>query len=315
MAKEFKMGLDVSDLPDFLNENTDIVTEKLWSATTLSSGISVIVDQKGKFALNSMTTDIYLQSNQACGFTPSGNTSLLSAEVDIENLKSDDSLCAKSLLSKYYGYAYGVSTTGEPLPFESYIVETQSKKLAQITEKLFWTGDKTNGTGNMVWVDGVAVYLDGKSSNLVTSASGTTTKDNVIQKIEDMYFSLDQEIKEGTDNAMFVDPMIFDLYTAALKTSGLYQGTAFQLKEFGRVYKVDGWNIEIISTGGLIGTDFIYASSKENFVWGTDVSGEETNVSINYYDRDEVFDIKSRFNMGVGVYFPNYVSHNNPAIS
>ena len=46
MSKKINMAEVITDMPDFLNENTDLMLEKLWEATTLGSGIERIVDRQ-----------------------------------------------------------------------------------------------------------------------------------------------------------------------------------------------------------------------------------------------------------------------------
>lgn len=313
MSNKINMAEVITELPDFLNENTDLMLEKLWEATTLGSGIEKIVDQTGKFALNTLANEIYLQAN-TCGFNPSGSTTFGQEEVQMEYLKTDETLCAKSFYSKYASQLYNIGADGSTLPFETFIAEGKTQLLAKTIEQLFWIGDKT-GSGNMSMADGIVPFLNDKGSIFASGAAAPITKANAIEKVEAMVDAIPVEIFNMSDLVIYVDPIVFRNYVNALKDSNLYTGNAVTIETYGKTIMIDGWDITMISTDGLSGTGFMYLSQLSNLVFGTDLDSDLTNVKISYYERDEVFDVKSRFAFGVGVYFPALLVHNNAAIT
>jgi hypothetical protein len=58
MSKKFEMSFDVADLPAFVNQNTDLILEKI-NETTMIGLVEQVVDQQGSFALNTLTNTIY----------------------------------------------------------------------------------------------------------------------------------------------------------------------------------------------------------------------------------------------------------------
>jgi hypothetical protein len=313
MSKKFELSFNVSDLPAFVNQNTDLMLEKI-NETTMLGIVEQVVDQQGSFPLNTLTNTIYVQLD-ACGFNPSGQTTAFGQDtVVLKNLKTDESLCAKDLRSKYVSQLYKIGADGSTLPFESFIVEGKSKLLAQTVEKLFWLGDTTGGVGNLAMVDGVKSFLDGKGSVYIAAATGVTVA-TAFDKVDLMCMSIPNDIINLSDLKLFVDPIIFRQYVSALKKAALYQGTAFQMTAYGNTMMIDGFNVEMIATNALLSTGSMYLTPASNLVFGTDLTSDTTNIKITYYERDETFDVKGRWAQGAGVYFPQFVVHNVSTIS
>lgn len=314
MAKnKYEFSFDVSALTEFKNENQPLMAEMLFTPVTIASGIDVIVGEKSTFKLNSLSNDIYLQA-AACGWTVSGSTNFAQQEIVVDTLDLKEALCPKDLTTKWMSQLMKDGANVEEVPFESFIVESKTKKLSTVIEKMYWQGDKTSGTGNLALVDGMEVFLDGKTS-IYVEQTGATTISNVIDRIDAIVNAIPEEILDLADLAIYVGSDIYRTYVNALLKSQYPVSNESQNKPYGKSFMIPGYNIEIVMTPGLTGTGDIYSSSKENFVFATDLTSDLENMDIWYSKDNDEIRIKSSFRMGVGAHFPELVVHNNADIT
>lgn len=315
MSKKFDFSFDVTALDDFKNENTGLVNEMLYSPTTIASGIEVIVGQKGDFALNTLSNDVYLTA-AACGWNPDPSNAVTFGQQDValETLDLKQALCPKDLTSKWMSQMMRAGSNPEELPFESYIVEGITSKLAVEIEKMFWQGSKTTGAGNLALVNGMAEFLDSKGSVYVAAASGAMTKTNAIDQVDAMVAAIPVEVLERTDLAIYISPADYRTYVSALIASQYPVDNESQTKPYGKSLMIPGYDVEMIMTGG-VPTSLMYATSKANLVAGTDLMSDAENVEIWYSKDNDEYRVKTTFKIGVGSYFPEFVVHNNPDIA
>lgn len=316
MSNKYDFSFNVSALTDFKNENTGVVQELMFSPTTIASGIELIVGQKGDFTLNTLSNDIYL-SAASCGWTPDASNSIIFGQqtVELESLELKQALCPQTLTTKWVSQLMRAGSNPEELPFEQYIVDGVASKLGVEIEKMFWKGNKSTGTDNLALVNGMAKYLTGKGSVFVNDASATISVSNVIQSVNDIVLAIPDEILDRQDLAIYMGPDVYRTYVAALIKSQYPIDNESQTKPYGKSLMIPGYNIEAIMTVGLSGTNFMYATSKANLVAGTDAMSDSENIEVWYSKDNDEYRLKTTFKFGVGCYFPQFVVHNNPAIT
>lgn len=316
MSKEYNFSFDVAALTDFVNENLPIVKEMVTMPTTMQSGIEIIPNQKGNFTLNNLSNEVYLTA-ASCGWNPdpSNATVFGQQEVALEKIQHQDEFCTLDLTTKYTSRMLKPGSNPEEMDagLESLITDLISDKIGKWLEKMFWQGSKTSGEGNLALVNGVAEFLDGKGSVYVIDASAAMTKDNAIDQVDAMIAAIPEEIFESTDLAIYMNSIDYRTYTSALAATLNAATPEDQNKPYGRSVMAPYTAVEVISTAGVLkGT--MYASSKSNFVLGTDLMSDTDNITIKYDEFANIHKVKTAFKMGVGAYWPEFVVHNNPAI-
>lgn len=311
MSKKFDLSFDVSALGEFKNENTGLVQEMMFLPTTVASGIEVIVGEKGTIKLNNLSHDIALQA-AACGWNVAGSTTFAQEEVVVETLDLKEALCPKDLTSKWMSQVMRAGSNPEELPFESFIVEGKTVKLAGEIEKMIWQGDKTTGTGNLALVDGLATVA--VVGGYVADAVGPITKANAIDKVDALINAFDETILDQDDLAIYMSPSDYRTYISALIASQNPVDNQDQTKPYGKSIMVPGYNVEVIMTNGLSGVDYMYGTSKKNLVLVTDLTSDAENIEVWYSQDNDEYRLKTTFKMGVGSYFPSLIVHNNDTI-
>lgn len=70
---------------------------------------------------------------------------------------------------------------------------------------------------------------------------------------------------------------------------------------------IPGTDVRVLPVGGLDSTDKIYASYRENFVYGTDMAGDEEKFEFWYSQDNREFRLAIEFTAGVQVAYPDLI--------
>lgn len=313
-TKKYDFSFNTGNLVEFKNENQPLMAEMLFSPTTVASGIDVVVGQKHDFKLNSLDNDVYLRAS-SCGWTVSGSTNFGQQTVEVETLDLKEALCPKTLTSTWISQIMRAGANPDELPFESFIVESKTKKLATEIEKMYWRGNKTTGTGNLSLVNGMAVFLKTDGNSIYVAQTGATTINNVIARIDEIVNAIPEAILDSPDLAIYVGSDIYRTYVNALLKSQYPVSNESQTKPYGKSFMIPGYNVEVIMTAGLTGTGHMYASAKSNFVFATDLTSDMENIEVWYSQDNDEYRLKTSFRMGAGAHFPELVVQNNSYIA
>ena len=99
------MSFNVSALANYTTENQDqLVSAAVLgakTATLIKNQGNVMVGVKSAEKINIMDTDAVFQAGGTCGFNNSGTTTFTQRTVTIGKIKVNESLCIKSLETKY----------------------------------------------------------------------------------------------------------------------------------------------------------------------------------------------------------------------
>jgi hypothetical protein len=176
------MAYDVSGLTAYTEEHKTplIVAAQLGSKT--ASLIQVAPGIKSSEKLNKLSTTVTFQAN-GCGFNSSGSTTLSQRTLTVGDVKVNESLCPKTLASKWTQSQLKAGARGEKesLPFEQEYTELQAATIAAQIETALWQGDTNSGTANLNKWDGflkiidAATNLTGVVSSNAFTGTGTIT--------------------------------------------------------------------------------------------------------------------------------------------
>lgn len=312
LRNKFNFSFDVSTLSDYTNENTGLIAKAIYGAPTIGSGIEVLTGQKGDVKLNALSHDLYLQA-AACGWTTSGATDLSQISVSVCSIDYKEALCPKDLEPKWYGQLMKTGSDPETFPFAQYVIDTKANALSSQVEYMFWQGDTDSGTGNLALCDGLGIFLSGKTGEYVAAASGTTTTSTIEAAIDAMIDKVDERVYNSEDLSLYMSVAKYKQLVSALIANNSYH---YNTSENGKTLRttIPGHNIEVIGTPGLRGTDYMYLTPKSNLVFVTDLLDETEQLDMWWSQDNREIRIAGSFKFGVGVYFPEFVVHNNPLL-
>ena len=167
------MSFDVSTLAAYTKDNQDsLITKSLFDAKTQKLIVdkgNVMTQVKSSEQINVLTTDATFQAGGSCGFNASGTTTFTRRAVTIGKIKVHESLCPKTLESKYLQLKMKAGSQPEEIPFEQVYSEMKAGVIAEQLETALWQGDTASGNGNLSRFDGLIKLID---------AAGTAASNN-----------------------------------------------------------------------------------------------------------------------------------------
>jgi hypothetical protein len=312
---KYNFSFDVSALSDYTNENTGLVAKALYSAPTLSSGIEVMVGQKGDVKLNTLDHDISLMA-AACGWSVGGSsTNFNQVTVEVDSIDLKEALCAKTLEPKWMSQLMAAGSSPEDFPFSQYVIENKQKALASQVELMFWQGDKTNASGNLALSEGIGSHLLPVKADLNYVAFGATISvANIEEKVDALIALIPEEIYDEADLTLFMPIGDFKLLMSAyIKNNYFNYNTSEDGKTLSTI--IPGHNITVLGTPGLRGTHNWYLTTKSNLVAVTDLLDETEDIKMWYSQDNLEIRLAGSFKIGAGCYFPNLVVTNNPDLA
>lgn len=315
------MAFDVSALANYTKENEALlVTSSVLGAKTaalIQASGNVMVGVKSSETINIMETDAIFQAGGSCGFSPSGATSFTQRVVSVGKIKVNESLCPKSLESKYLQKALPTGSTYDSIPFEQEFTSKKAKKIADQLEQGLWKGDTASVNVNLNKFDGFIKLIDAASgvvsanaSAFITgapiSASTGITAANVIAIFDGVYKSIPAKIVSEDDVRIFCGMDVFRTYVLALKDANLFH---YQINEKAdNEFILPATNVKVIAVQGLNDTRRIYAMRLSNMFLGTDLLNEQEKFEVFYAKEADEVRFVSEFKMGCNIAFPDEIS-------
>jgi hypothetical protein len=309
------MAFDVSALANYTKENEALlVTSSVLGAKTASlikAQGNVMVGVKSSEKINIMDTDAIFQAGGTCGFNASGTTTFTQRTVTVGKIKVNESLCPKSLETKYLQKALPEGSRYDSIAFAAEYTDKKANRIASQLETALWQGDTVSANVNLNKFDGL-VKLIGSSA---VEANNTTyygtpatsiTSANVVAIVDALYRAIPAQVVAADDMTIFMSQDVFRLYTIALKNSNLFAYT-FDGKADSEFF-IPGTSVKVVATPGLNNITKLYAMRLSNMFLGTDLLNEEERFELFYAKEADEVRFVSEFKMGVNVAFLDEVA-------
>jgi hypothetical protein len=270
-----------------------------------------MVGVKSSEKINIMDTDAIFQAGGTCGFNASGTTTFTQRTVTVGKIKVNESLCPKSLESKYLQKALPEGSRYDSIAFAAEYTDKKAARIAAQLETAIWQGDTASVNVNLNKFDGF-VKLIGTSA---VEANNTTyygtpatsiTSANVVAIVDALYKAIPAQVVAKDDMTIFMSQDVFRTYTIALKNANMFN-YSFDGKADSE-FILPGTSIKVVATPGLNSVSKLYAMRLSNAFLGTDLLGEEERFSLfNAIEADEVRFV-AEFKLGVNVAFLDEVA-------
>lgn len=310
------MAFDVSALANYTKENEALlVTSSVLGAKTaalIQASGNVMVGVKSSETINIMDTDAIFQAGGSCGFSPSGATSFTQRVVSVGKIKVNESLCPKSLESKYLQKALPTGSTYDSIPFEQEYTSKKAKKIADQLEQAIWKGDTASANVNLNKFDGFVKLIGADASVVNANVSGFIsgapiaaatgiTAANVISIFDGIYKAIPAKIVSEDDVRIFCGMDVFRTYVLALKNANLFH---YQINEKAdNEFVLPATNVKVVAVQGLNDTSKIYAMRMSNMFLGTDLLNEQERFEVFFAKEADEIRFVSEFKMGVNYAF------------
>jgi len=311
------MSFSVSSLSNYTKENEALlVTSSVLGAKTaalIKSAGNVMVGVKSAETINIMDTDAFFQAGGTCGWNASGTTSFTQRTVTVGKIKVQESLCPKTLESKYLQKALPTGSQYDSNPFEQEFSDKKAKTIASQLETAIWQGDTGSANGNLNKFDGLIKLIGAASGVVDANVSGfisgapltSITPANVISLFDGVYRAIPAKVVAAEDMVIVCGMDTFRTYAIALKNANMFN-YAFDGKADSE-FVLPGTSIKVVALQGLNGTNDVYAMRLSNLFLGTDLLNEEEKFEIFFAKEADEVRFAAEFKMGVNIAFPDEI--------
>lgn len=286
------MAINVSALPEYIQENRDELFVKAIASTKTLDYIESMLGVKGKAALNYLDSTVVLADGESCGWNPQGNDTFTQKTVETKLVAVNKEFCAKQMRSKWMSYDLSLAAGRENLPFEQKIADSNVAAIKKAVEKLIWQGDVTLG------LDGLLKQIKAEESAIKVNG-GTTILDKVGKVIAAIPAGA---LEKGVN--VFMSWTDFRSYVEAKNTECCGNMPIIDANVDELVYAGDS-RIKFVPVAGLEGTNKIVAAPYDALVYATDVEDSEGIFKMWFDEKEDKFLFKVLFTAGTAVKFPD----------
>lgn len=288
------MAINVSTLPDYIQENRDELFVKAIASTKTLDYIESMLGVKGKAALNYLDSTVVLADGETCGWNPQGDDTFTQKTVSTKLVTVNKEFCAKQMRSKWMSYDLSLAAGRENLPFEQKIADSNVAAIKKAVEKLIWQGDVTLG------IDGLLKQINTEDGAI--KVNGGTT---ILEKVGKVIAAIPAGALEKGVN-VFMSYTDFRSYVEAKNAECCANMPIIDANVDYLVYAGDS-RIKLVPVAGLEGTDKIVAAPYDALVYATDVEDSEGIFKMWFDEKEDKFLFKVLFTAGTAVKYNDEV--------
>ena len=282
------MAINVSALPEYIQENRDELFVKAIASTKTLDYIESMLGVKGKAALNYLDSTVVLADGESCGWNPQGDDTFTQKTVSTKLVTVNKEFCAKQMRSKWMSYDLSLAAGRENLPFEQKIADSNVAAIKKAVEKLIWQGDVTLG------IDGLLKQIKAEE-NAIKVNGGTT----ILEKVGKVIAAIPAGALEKGVN-VFMSYTDFRSYVEAKNAECCANMPIIDANVDYLVYAGDS-RIKLVPVAGLEGTNKIVAAPYDALVYATDVEDSEGIFKMWFDEKEDKFLFKVLFTAGTAV--------------
>ena len=304
----------VNNLPQYVEEHRLPILRNAVIGNRSAKEFNLQTGVKGATALNLLVTDVTFGDGSACGWNEAGTSTLSQRILTPGAIKVNMSFCDKTLLKTWANYDVRVAAGQKTLPFEEDFINGVVDSVKAKLEKAMWMGDastrNTNPDTNKF--DGIVKIMSNET------AAGTYTiqaNDTVTAIVNGVYALIPSAAYEKGEVVMYMGYDNYRKWIQELIANGnlvLNAGNGAVLDGVAMPTSmlIPGTNVRVIPVAGLDGSANykVFASYRDNFVFGTDMTGDEEKAEMWYSKDNREFRLAIEFTAGVQVAFPNMVA-------
>lgn len=309
------MGFTVSSLTDYVNEqSTDLLTAMQFKGETAALA-NIQTGVKSSEALQILTNTPVPQDGSSCGFNASGDTAFTQRILTTAALKYQDSLCPRTLESKWTQLLLKAGQNYDESSIPGKIIDDVRDQINRINETADWQGDTTSGSSFLNRYDGLRKIIKAATvGGTATAVAGPVTTSNIRTIIQNIVAKISSiaVLVGNPDVKIYMGYDIAEMYRQKMFIDNLYHFAANgdQKKIF-----AEGSVHEIIPLHGLDGlgassgdNPFIFAFDADRQLYlGVDMENEHEEAKMWYSMDDDNVKYSFRFRRGWQIAFPSEI--------
>lgn len=299
------MSLNLSNLPAFVEERHLPLLRKAVIEAKSASEFNLQTGIKGATALNLLATNVAFGDGSTCGWNEAGESTLSQRQIVPGAIKVNMSFCDKQLLKTWMNYEVKVAAGQKTLPFEEDFMNGVVEDIKAKLEKAIWQGDKSSLDANLNKFDGMIKILDAATvAKTVTYSEGAT----IASIVNDVYAAIPSAAFSKGEVVLYMGSDSYRAYIQELIANGnLVITTGVNDVAMPESILIPGANVRVYGVAGLDGTGRFYASYRDNFVYGTDMQGDEEKMEMWYSQDNREYRLAVEFTAGVQALWPDLI--------
>ena len=298
------MAINVEMLGNYVDEQKLPLIRKAVLGARSAYHFNLMTGVKGATALNLLETSVSFGDGNNCGWDEAGASSLSQRILTPGAIKINMSFCDKKLLKTWANYEVRVAAGQKTLPFEEDFMKGVGEDVAAKLEKAIWQGDTASEDANLNKFDGVIKVLSGAT----LAGDITYTSETKSQVVSQVYAAIPSAAYSKGEVVMYVGEDFYRAYIQELIANGnLVITTGLNDVAMPESILIPATNVRIIGVGGLNGTNQVYASYKENFVYGVDMTEDQETYDFWYDRKEQAHLLAVSFVAGTQVAYPDMV--------
>lgn len=303
------MAINVNNLTAYVEEHKLPLLRNAVIGSKTAKLFNLQTGCKGDTAINILNTDVTFGDGKSCGWSEAGTSALSQRIIRVGYPRVNMSFCDKQLLKYWTNFEVRLAAGQKTLPFEEDFMNGVVENVAAKLEKALWQGDTVSGDANLNKFDGMIKIIEAASiAATKTYATGAT----VASIVNDVYGALPSAVFEKGNVVMYMGSDMYRKYIQELVANGniiLKSDTNASLGNLAMPESIliPGTNVTVYGVPGLDGTGKVFASYAENFVYGTDLVGDEEKFELWYSQDNREFRTAIEFVAGVQIVFPDMV--------
>lgn len=302
------MAINIEALGTYVDEQRLPLIRKAVMGSRSAYRFNLMTGVKGATNLNLLETNVQFGDGNECGWTENGQSTLSKRVVTPGAIKINMSFCSKKLLKTFLNKEVKVAATGQDantFPYAEDFMKGVGEDIAQKVEKAIWQGDTNSEDANLNKFDGI-IKIAGEAELAHTVSYGDDwTKSRVVGEV---YAHIPSAAYHKGEVVMYVGEDFYRAYIQELIANGnLVITNTLNDVAMPESILIPGTNVRIEGVGGLNGTDKVYASYADNFVYAVDLTGDEEEYDFFYDRKEQAHLLTVAFMAGTQIAFPDMV--------
>ena len=292
------MAFNLTGLTQYVDQERLPLIRKAVVGNRSAQEFYLMTGVKGSTALNLLDTEVVFGDGSTCGWTDAGSSKLSQRVLVPGAVKVNMSFCDKALLKYWMNYDVRVAAGQKNLPFEEDFVNGVIDGVKAKLEKLMWQGNTPTDA-----FDGIIKIAEAATlAATVTYASDAT----VTSIVKDVYDKIPTEAYSKGEVVMYMGSDMYRTYIQELIANGnLVITNAMNDVPMPDSILIPGTNVRVIGVAGLDTVGKVFASYKDNFVFGTDMAGDDEKFELWYSQDNREFRLAIEFTAGVQIAYPD----------
>lgn len=303
--KRLEFSASYTSITKYIDQERDNFISQLYGKVRTLDYVNIVGDVPYSKEIGPLVSSTMEFLDGTCNaFANSGTTSIATVNVTTCLKTAGESFCLDDM-KQYFAnnMPRGASQEG-PLPFEEQFMNEKYSLIAKKLDALFFLGDSCV-TGIIAGATaGGATVIGTASVGSTPWAVSSAVTNGAIFTIDTMIDNLNDDYRDAEDLVLFVNRKAFDAYTRSIRNLNLFHYNPEEIRD-GAVSVFGKYNVKLVATAGLSGTNKAILHRGSLLFWATDLNPFDEPISGGYERTLNRYLVIYKVKIGTGVGFPD----------